>query len=1110
MATLDIAVLGPFLLRLDGRPVELPSMRQRALLATLALHAGQTVAKGALTELVWGESPPQHIASSLYTLVSRLRSLLGDELVRTAPGGYRLDVPPERVDALRFQQLLEASLDGSLDMSVEADAGTAHRLVADALALWRGTPLADAGSPVENAYAVALTEQYLGAVERNADLQLRAGALPSAELVAELLRLTNRHPLRESLWQRLLAALGASGRLAEALEAYETVRRTLDDQLGTPPSAELRSLYAELLRTAPVPPTAAPETPPPAAAAPPAPDPGQAASPEPPTSSLASSLLPARPDGFVGRTVELALFDELPGSAYEDSGPAAVAVVHGIGGVGKTALALHWAHAAGRHFPGGRFYIDLHGYGLGTPVTPHHALGLLLAQLGIDPERVPAHTDERRALWRTSLAARRALVVLDNAHSAQQVRPLLPGADGCALVTSRSRLSGLTIRDGARSVPLGELTDAEAARVLAEVIGGARTTAEPDAVARLARACGRLPLALRIIAEQLSRHPVAKLADFAADFEQAASPGDGSGRLGSLDVLAVADDPVCDVRTVFSWSYEQLDPGAARLFRLLSLVPGDAVDTGAAAALADRPAAEVRAVLAGLAGLHLLEEDGPGRYRAHDLLREYAAERTTAEDSADEREAALERLLTWYVHSVDAAVGILAPRWNGLPLPAGIPAAPLPEFDGSPSDAPDWLDCHCSALVAAVEYTARQGPYLYAWLLADRLRGYFWRSLRVAEWQATADAALAAADAHGDVSARAAAALTAADLHGHTSRPDDAVLLYRRAGRLAREAGRPDLAATVLNNLAGTLWRFGRLVESAACLTEVLEINRRLGRAHGEFSAHLNLASVCMPIGRTQEAHDHLMRSLALADGQQERARVMINLARTTHAVGRLDEALRYAHQALPALRGTNDTTWQADCHCYLAAIHRDRGEQDLAEAEAQAALRFAETTQDPLVQAESLVTVGAVRLHFARHADAEPFFLRALSIARENGLLHVEAGARTGLGSAAAAAGRTAEAAGHATAAVALAQEHGFADRTAEAQLALGRVRLLQRDLAAAEELAGCAANAHEAAGLRVGHARSMLLLAQVRAAADAPGAATALAEATALLSGLGCAVRE
>lgn len=690
------------------------------------------------------------------------------------------------------------------------------------------------------------------------------------------------------------------------------------------------------------------------------------------------------------------------------------------------------------------------------------------------------------------------------------MRPLLPGAGSCAVVTSRSRLSGLTIRDGARSVPLGELTDAEAAGVLAKAIGGARTTAEPDAVARLGRACGRLPLALRIIAEQLSRHPSATLAGFAADFERAASPGGGTGPHSSLDALAVADDPVCDVRTVFSWSYEQLDAGTARLFRLLSLVPGDVVDTGAAAALADRPAAEVRACLAGLAGLHLLEEDGPGRYRAHDLLREYAAERTAAEDPADARGAAVERLLTWYVHAVDAAVGVLASRWNGLTLPTGTPAAPLPEFDGIPADALAWLDCHCTALVAAVEHTARQGPYPYVWLLADRLRGYFWRSLRVAEWQATANAALAAADAHGDVGARAAAALTAADLHTHTSRPDDAVQLYRRAGRLAREAGRPDLAATVLNNLAGTLWRFGRLVESAACLTEVLELNQRLGRSHGQFSAHLNLAAVCMPIGRTQDAHDHLLKSLALADGRQESARVMINLARTTHAMGRLDEALWYAHRALPAVRESNDTTWQADCHCYLAAIYCDRGEQDLAESEAQAALRFAEATQDPLVQAESLVAGGAVRLHFAHYADAGSFFLRALSVARENGLLHVEAGARTGLAAVAAAAGRTEEAAGHATAALALAQEHGFADRTAEAQLALGRVRFLQRDLAAAEELADCAADAHEAAGLRIGHARSMLLHAQVRAAADAPSAATALAEATALLAGLGCTARE
>ncbi|WP_435133822.1 AfsR/SARP family transcriptional regulator [Actinacidiphila sp. bgisy144] len=1109
MATLDIAVLGPFLLRLDGHPVELPSMRQRALLAALALRAGRTVAKGELVECVWAQQPPRHVASSLYTLVNRLRTLLGEESVRTAPAGYRLDVPPDRVDALRFERLLDASRaacpglpapGAASPASPAADVPAAHRLVCDALALWRGAPLADVGSPhVEDAYAAALVEQYLGAVERRADLELRLDREPSAELLADLQQLTSRHPLRESLWLRLLTALDAAGRLAEALETYEAVRRLLDDQLGTLPSAELRAAHERLLRqdTGPrsargIAPTGSPTRLPPQA---PESGPATAPAPAPP------SLLPARTDGFVGRTAELALLDALPAAVGDGSGRAAVAVVHGIGGAGKTTLTVHWAHTAGRHFPGGRLYVDLHGFGPDTPVGAHHALGLLLAQLGVDPDRMPADADERRALWRTSLAGRRALVVLDNAHSVQQVRPLLPGAGCCAVVTSRNRLSGLVIRDGARSVPLGELTDSEAAAVLATAVGGDRTAAEPEAAARLARVCGRLPLPLRIVAEQVSRQPGATLAGFAAQFEQAAAAG-GTGPGGSLDALAVADDPLSDVRTVLSWSYDQLDPAAARLFRLLGLVPGGTVDVAAAAALAGRPAAETRACLTGLAGLHLLEEDGPGRYRAHDLLREYAAERTTAEDPAEERAAALERLLTWYHHAVDATVRVLAPRWNSLCAPAGTPAAPLPAYDGDVVGARGWLDERRGALVAAVEHSARQGPYAFAWLLADRLRGYFWRSVRVAEWQAVADAALTASAAHGDAGARAVAALSAADMHMHTSRPAEAVPLYRRAGALAREAGRPDLAATALNNLAGTLWRAGRLAESAECLREVLVLNRELGRAHSEFGAHLNLAAVCLPIGRTREAHEHLLKSLELADGPQERARAMVNLVGTTHALGRLDEALRYADMALPAVRASHDTTWQADCHSHLAAIHCDRGAREPAWEAAEAALRVAGTTQDPLVQAESLLTAGAVRVRFAagEPSGAEPFYRQALSVARENGLPYVEAGARTGLSEVAAAAGRLQDASVHASAAAAFAEEHGFVVRAADALLALARVRLRQDDPAAAAGLADRAARGYASADRPVGAARARLLRARALAApAD-------LAEAEAALTRLGC----
>ncbi|WP_335975094.1 AfsR/SARP family transcriptional regulator [Streptomyces sp. CA2R106] len=1081
---LAVRLLGPYEVTVGACPVAVPAGRLRALLTGLALSAGQVVPLDALASGVFDEQQPANPRGSLQTYVLRLRHLLGADAILTTDAGYRLDVLPAQVDALLFQELLEAAS--------AADGATAHELLTRALGLWRGTPLADAGSTsLEREYAPALTERFLTASERHLDLGLALGAgQPPGEPIARLRELTARYPLRESLWARLLTTLLAADRQAEALQAYERLRRLLAEELGADPSPRLQELHQRLLRQ-----EVSPPQPREAGLLPPGPH----APPSPAThrdSPPVPRQLPPPAEGFVGRTQEAAALDGLLVPCADTSGRAPVAVVHGAGGMGKTALVVRWAHRVVDRFPDGQLHLDLHGYGPGAPLSAHESLGMLLADIGVPADRIPPGVDGRAALWRSTLADRRVLLVLDNARSAEQVRPLLTGPGGTVVVTSRNRLSGLSVREGARSIPLSELPEPDCVRVLAAGAGARRVGAEPDAAARLIRVCGRLPLALRIVADAASRHPGVRLAEIADDFAAR------EGVQGSLDVLAVTSDPATDPRTVLSWSYDQLDDECARLFRHLGLVPGTRFGSAAVAALTARPPGTVRSSLRTLATLHLLEEESPDRYRMHDLLREYAWERAEADEPPENRCRARERLLTWYLHGVDAAADTIYSRWVRLAPPPGTPAAPVPRFGADAARATAWLDAECAALVAAVVHAAQHGPRPLSWLLADRLRGYFWRSKRTQEWQTSAEAALAAADAEGDAAALAAVRLNLADLHTHGNRVADAVPLYLRARDLADEAGRPELTALALNGLAAAYWRAGRLRESADHLGEVLDLNDRLGHAYGRFSNLLNLGAVLFRLGRTGAAYDRLHAGLALAEGRHEEAQALVSLASVTHALGRLPESLAHAEQALPTLRESNDTGRVVDCHRYLSKSHADLGHEAQALAAARAAAEISSTVGDHLVEAEALANAGMVHAHFGHFEDARTLCARALDLALEGGLRHLEATARTGLSRAAAGLGDLDGAVAHAETAVAVIREHGFADREGTALLALAEARFAQADSEAAADLARRAARAHERAGQRVGAARSLLLQGR---ALTAPAAVPPLERALRIFAELG-----
>jgi DNA-binding SARP family transcriptional activator/tetratricopeptide (TPR) repeat protein len=913
---MEFGVLGPVEIRAAGRTVDAGHARQRAVLAVLLFELGRVVPAALLVDRVWGEDPPPTMRNALYGYVSRLKAVLacaddpGVSLSRHQ-GGYLLHAAPEQLDVCRFRSLVASA-------AATGDDERAAELLREALGLWRGPALAGLASPWLDGMRAGLEMERAAAVLDLNDIRLRQGQ--HGALVAELARQAAAAPADERLTGQLMLALHRSGRQAEALRRFEQTRLHLAAELGADPGPQLQLLHEQILRA----------------------DPALAVSGPRMAAAIPRELPAAVPD-FTGRAVELqALAGMLGQTAAGVQGTVVISAIGGTAGVGKTALALHWSHQVADRFGAGQLYVNLRGFDpSGAPVTVAEAIRGLLAALGVPPERIPAGLDAQTALYRSLLAAKRMLIVLDNARDEQQVRPLLPASPGSlVLVTSRSQLGGLAATNGARLLTLDVLSHGEAVQLLAARLGPARAAAEPGAVGEIADLCACLPLALAVAAARAAARPGFPLAALAAEL------ADSAGRLDALD----AGDPAASVRTVFSWSYRQLSTGAARMFRLVGLHPGADIGVPAAASLAglDEPAA--RTMLGELTRDCLIAEHVPGRYAFHDLLRAYAAGQADAHESQPEREAATGRVLDYYLHTARRAAFLLNPALEPVAVaPPGPGAAP-----GQPADyrqALAWFESEHQVLLAAVSFAAESGRDGRAWQLPWAMTAFLNTRGHYQECAATQRTALAAATRVGDTAGQALSSRLLADAFSYLGDFDHAAGHYARGLTLYRQLGNRLGEAKVHQGLNFAADGQGRYADALSHAEQALRLYQAIGHTAGE-AEMLNVIgwNHCL-LGDYQQARTFCRRSLALNAEVGDRlieGSTWDSLGYAEHHLGNLPEATACYQRALSIARESGDRRGEAATLSHLGDTRRDAGELAQARQAWQQALVILEDLQHP------------------------------------------------------------------------------------------------------------------------------------------------------------------
>jgi DNA-binding SARP family transcriptional activator len=883
----------------QGEPLRLNRRMERLALAVLLLEPGRVVSTDRLIDLLWEQDPPAAARAALQTLMSRIRrairSVAGDEARLVTRGqGYVLHVEPERVDVHRFLGMVD-------DARAIGDAQLRASRLAAALELWRGPALADAATgAVREQLCGSLEESRFRAVSERIDAELAVGR--HAELIPELAMLVAEHPLREDVHGQLMLALYRCGRRAEALDAYRRARQLLVAELGLEPGPQLRSLEAAIIA-----------------------DTGGLDLTGPATGRPSPAQLPADLAGFVGRTPYLRQLDAL----LDSPSPATTCVITGTAGVGKTSVAVHWAHQVRRRFPDGQLYVNLRGFDLdAAPTSPTEAIRDFLEALHVPAGQIPGSLPAQTAMYRSLLADKRILILLDNARESDQVRPLLPGSPSClVIVTSRNTLSGLVASEGAAVADVDLLSSAEAGELLARRLGDDRVEAEPAAVGDIVARCARLPIALAIAAARVATSPGMTLPMLAAELGHA---GDG---LDAFD----GEDAATQVRRVFACSYRVLTPAAAHLFRLLGVHCGPDIGAPAAASLAGIPYAEVFPLLAELTRAHLLSETRTGRYASHDLLRAYAKELGGDPEG-------LHRMLDYYLHTAHRGALLLEPRRESIaltPPAAGVIVEDLTDQ----TDAMAWFTAEHAVLLAAIPYAAEAGIGTYAWQSAWTIATFFNRQGR---WHSL----IAALHDIPDL----------ADRQGQAH-------IHRLLGLGNAHLGRDEEAATHLRY----------------ALDITIELNDRVGQAN----VYHNIVWLLTRQNRTAEALEHAHHALDIYQAEKHLAGVarMLNVVGWLQvALGRYEEAINWCEWALAGLVALDDRPGQANTWDSLGYAHHHAGNQPKATSCYAQALDLFRQDGDRFHEADTLAHLGDAQHAAGAINTARETWREALAIYQEIG----------------------------------------------------------------------------------------------------------------------------
>ncbi|MBP2326841.1 DNA-binding SARP family transcriptional activator/Flp pilus assembly protein TadD [Kibdelosporangium banguiense] len=889
-------LLGDIAAWIDGRPVDLGHARQRCVLAGLLADVNQPVSTDQLAHRVWADRPPYQAHRSLASYLSRLRRSLADaedvEILR-AGSGYVIRVAPESIDLHRFRAMV-----------AQARASPALELFDQALRLWRGDAFAGVNTPWCDSMRQTLNAERLAAELDRTDVALSLGEHNA--MLSDISTRAAAYPFDERMAGQLMLALYRAGRQADALDHYQGTRRRLAEEFGADPGPALRELHRRILN-------ADPEL-------------------EPAVDVAVPRQLPAGPRWLVGRDRELSALTE----AVDAGGAMAICAIGGGAGVGKTTLALRWAHDNIDRFPDGQLYVNLRGFDPSdSPMSPTAAVRRLLGALGVVSAALPADEEGQVALYRSLVANRRLLVLLDNARDTAQVEPLLPGSDTCTvLTTSRNHLAGLGMR-GARLLKLGMLASAAARELLTCHLGARRIAEERDAVAELVRWCAGLPLAVSIVAARAAAQPGFPLAILAKELQ------DDSARLDALD----AADPNVNLRAVFSWSYRSLEPASAQVFSLLGAMPGPDIGLPAATSL---PGIDGSRALRVLVAAHVLDEHVPGRYRMHDLLRLYASELLDEATGA----AATARLAGFYLRTSCQAARLLRPERSPLELEDGYTLR-FPDR----AAATAWFDVEHGCLLATLKTCAERGWHTSVWKLAWTLSAYHVLRGYLAEDLEAWRLGVVAAQKLAEPVTEAIALVYLGTAYGRVGSYDEAVDHLRRARALAESADDVTVLADVHRALGWVWGEQGDVTLALPHTHRALQLYRAAGNAMREADALNSAGWLHAHLGLYQRATDYCEQALVLCrqhDHRRGEAITLDSLGYIARQLGRHAQALTYYRDALTLVRAMGNTYDEADIQAGLGDAHHALGEPDLARSAWQHA-RALYRTQRRTRKAENL-----------------------------------------------------------------------------------------------------------------------------------------------------------